>query len=235
MNHEHDTKPIDDLKDIPADLGDEERMELLMTRGVSEEFLENTPEAPADERPRPRTRPINVRFDDFTLERLKSLASRRNVGYQTLLKDFVTERLYEEEKRVGMLPASLEEASKPVKEREAAKPRDWQAEAFEFAQENQELLEDPDIDSITLSRLASNSTERLLELSGEIKKSSAKKSYPATQLRRMIKGYEKLKKFSERALDLYTERFGEPGEEIQEVEKLREAESNVVPLRPKAQ
>jgi predicted DNA binding CopG/RHH family protein len=103
MAHEHDIKPIKDPKDIPANLSDEEQIEFLMTHGVSEEFLDNTKEALEDERPRPRTRPINVRFDDFTLQRLKNLAGRRNMGYQTLLKDFVMERLYEEEKREGVL------------------------------------------------------------------------------------------------------------------------------------
>jgi predicted DNA binding CopG/RHH family protein len=46
-----------------------------------------------------RTTPIAVRFDEFTIKRLKDLAARRNTGYQTLLKEFVVERLYEEEKR----------------------------------------------------------------------------------------------------------------------------------------
>lgn len=46
-----------------------------------------------------RTTPIAVRFDEFTLKRLRVLAARRNTGYQTLLKEFVVERLYEEEKR----------------------------------------------------------------------------------------------------------------------------------------
>jgi predicted DNA binding CopG/RHH family protein len=50
-----------------------------------------------------RTTPIAVRFDQFTLTRLKSLAAARNTGYQTLLKEFVIERLYEEEKREGIL------------------------------------------------------------------------------------------------------------------------------------
>jgi hypothetical protein len=50
-------------------------------------------------RPRGRTTPIAVRFDEFTVKRLKELAARRNTGYQTLLKEFVVERLYEEEKR----------------------------------------------------------------------------------------------------------------------------------------
>jgi len=50
-------------------------------------------------RQRGRTTPIAVRFDEFTIKRLKDLAARRNTGYQTLLKEFVIERLYEEEKR----------------------------------------------------------------------------------------------------------------------------------------
>jgi hypothetical protein len=46
-----------------------------------------------------RTTPVAIRFDPFTLKRLKALAALRNTGYQTLLKEFVIERLYEEEKR----------------------------------------------------------------------------------------------------------------------------------------
>ncbi len=54
-------------------------------------------------RARGRTTPIAVRFDEFTIKRLKGLAQRRNTGYQTLLKEFVVERLYEEEKREGII------------------------------------------------------------------------------------------------------------------------------------
>ncbi len=52
---------------------------------------------------RPRTRPVAVRFDDSTLGRIRALAARRHKGYQTLLKEFVSERLYEEEKREGIV------------------------------------------------------------------------------------------------------------------------------------
>jgi hypothetical protein len=52
---------------------------------------------------RGRTTPIAIRFDEFTLKRLRGLAARRNTGYQTLLKEFVIERLYEEEKREGII------------------------------------------------------------------------------------------------------------------------------------
>ncbi len=102
-------KPINSLKDIPGDLSDEGRIEFLEKHGVSEDFLDTIEDAPEGERPRPRTKPINVRFDDFTLSRLKALADSKNVGYQTLLKTFVQERLYEEEKRAEMLPKPPDE------------------------------------------------------------------------------------------------------------------------------
>jgi hypothetical protein len=35
------------------------------------------------------------------LHRLRRLAAARGIGYQTLLKQFVTERLYEEERRTS--------------------------------------------------------------------------------------------------------------------------------------
>jgi len=50
-----------------------------------------------------RTTPIAVRFDEFTIKRLRALAERRKTGYQTLLKQFVVERLYEEERREGII------------------------------------------------------------------------------------------------------------------------------------
>src|SRR5436309_1423442 len=51
----------------------------------------------------PRTKPIAIRFDESTIRRVKALAHHRGKGYQTLLKEFVTERLYEEEKREGLV------------------------------------------------------------------------------------------------------------------------------------
>jgi hypothetical protein len=56
------------------------------------------------ERIRPgRTKPIAVRLDQFTLDRLRALAALHNTGYQTLLKQFVVERVYEEERRAGII------------------------------------------------------------------------------------------------------------------------------------
>jgi hypothetical protein len=57
----------------------------------------------ARRRPSPAHYPIAIRFDQFTLAPLKALAELRNTGYQTLLKQFVVERLYEEERREGII------------------------------------------------------------------------------------------------------------------------------------
>jgi hypothetical protein len=110
MSEEKKRKPIkliDDPSELPTDLSDEEQLEFWETHGLSEEFLDKTEEVPAEERPRRpgKAAPISVRFDAHTLERLKALADHRGIGYQTLLKQFVGERLYEEEKREGLVPA----------------------------------------------------------------------------------------------------------------------------------
>jgi hypothetical protein len=48
---------------------------------------------------------------------LKALAASRNVGYQTLLKTFVQERLYEEEKRTWTTPSQQAPVEQPTKQR----------------------------------------------------------------------------------------------------------------------
>jgi hypothetical protein len=53
--------------------------------------------------PWPRTKPVAIRFDADTLARLKVVARKKHKRYQTLLKEFATERLYEEEKREGLI------------------------------------------------------------------------------------------------------------------------------------
>jgi hypothetical protein len=69
-----------------------------------EAALENLLNGP----PRPtealrRSTPITIRIDRVTLQRLKALAARRGTRYQTLMKQLVLERLYEEEKRAGII------------------------------------------------------------------------------------------------------------------------------------
>ncbi len=83
--------------DLPEEIIEQLR-EVAQARGMSVRRLLRTLGA----KPK-RSGPIAVRFEDDTVARLKLLAERKGTGYQTLLKAFVQERLYEEEKREGML------------------------------------------------------------------------------------------------------------------------------------
>jgi hypothetical protein len=50
-----------------------------------------------------RSQTIGVHLEADVLKRIRALAARKKVDYQTLLRAFVLERLYEEEKREGLL------------------------------------------------------------------------------------------------------------------------------------
>lgn len=97
--------PLRDPSEIPANMTEAEEREFWDTHEITEEFLEKAGPVPEHElpTPRPRTRPVSLRLDDDVLSRLKDMARKKNKGYQTLLKEFVVERLYEEEKREGVL------------------------------------------------------------------------------------------------------------------------------------
>jgi uncharacterized protein (DUF4415 family) len=115
---------VERIEDIPDFANEDEEHQFWSTHTFSEALMDQAkpieeidPELArmlAAERKRrdlerERTRPIAIRFDADTLKRLRALASAKGTGYQTLLKTFVMERLYEEEKREGLLerkPAS---------------------------------------------------------------------------------------------------------------------------------
>ena len=97
-------KVIDSLEDIPSFGSEAEEAAFWDTHEMSDGLWESLPSADTElPPPRPRTRPVAVRFDQDTIERLKTVANRKHKGYQTLLKEFVMERLYEEEKREGLI------------------------------------------------------------------------------------------------------------------------------------
>jgi hypothetical protein len=96
---------IESWDEVPAFASEAEESEYWASHQLGEGLLARMGPVPEGELPppRPRTRPVAVRFDDVTLQRLRALAARRHKGYQTLLKEFVMERLYEEEKREGII------------------------------------------------------------------------------------------------------------------------------------
>ncbi|CAN5203393.1 hypothetical protein BH20ACT24_BH20ACT24_02570 [soil metagenome] len=78
--------------------------------------------------PRARTKPVALRFDETLIRRAKALAFRRGTGYQTLLKEFIVERLYEEEKREGFIGKGQRVASVPRRQRSRQPMKDQRPE-----------------------------------------------------------------------------------------------------------
>jgi uncharacterized protein (DUF4415 family) len=98
--------PLRDPSEIPEHMSEEEARDFWDTHEVTEEYLDKAGPVAADELPpirRRQSKPVAIRFDEDILARLKELAETKHKGYQTLLKEFVVERLYEEEKREGIL------------------------------------------------------------------------------------------------------------------------------------
>ncbi|MGH2368264.1 MAG: CopG family antitoxin [Chloroflexota bacterium] len=108
---------IQSWDEVPAFQSEAEEAEYWGTHGLGEALLAQFEPVPLDgggELPparaetipegQPRTRPIAIRLDGDVLRRLKAVAAKKHKGYQTLLKEFVVERLYEEERREGLLP-----------------------------------------------------------------------------------------------------------------------------------
>ncbi len=93
--------------DIPEFATEDELRDYWDTHALGPGWLEmgedRDPRLPP---PRPRTTPVAVRFDADVVARLKAVAAKKHKGYQTLLKEFVSERLYEEEKREGLIQGS---------------------------------------------------------------------------------------------------------------------------------
>lgn len=94
---------IHDPSEIPQNMTEVEEHEFWKTHSLSEELIE-TSIVEDDELPPPRrssstTKPINLRIETDLLKRLQNIAEIKEIPYQTLLKQFVAERVYEEEKR----------------------------------------------------------------------------------------------------------------------------------------
>jgi hypothetical protein len=100
-----DFETVHRLEDIPDFQSEEEEHAFWSSHEFGEEVLNAAQPLARDGLPPPRARTKNVavRFDETILQRVRALAARRNQGYQTLIKQFVAERLYEEEKRDGIV------------------------------------------------------------------------------------------------------------------------------------
>lgn len=105
MTDERGMKEINSWDEVPQFKSEKEEQEWWDEHTIGEKLLD-TFEPVKDGKlpmPRPRKTPVSVRFDDDLINRLRILAERKHIGYQSLLRRFVAERLYEEEKREGIL------------------------------------------------------------------------------------------------------------------------------------
>jgi hypothetical protein len=107
MADEKRMKEIQSEAEIPSFETEEEEAEFWAAHSLGEGYLNKMGPMPEGVLPPatrgPRSKPLSVRFDEETIRRLKAVSEKKHKGYQTLLKEFVTERLYEEEKREGLL------------------------------------------------------------------------------------------------------------------------------------
>jgi hypothetical protein len=113
--------PVNSRAEIPEFASEEEFVQFWETHSIGPSLIEegkSDPEVQAlaarlrggKERPSPRqprqpkaSHVTTLRLDADVEKRLKQVAALKQMPYQTLLKQFVSERLYEEEKRMGVL------------------------------------------------------------------------------------------------------------------------------------
>lgn len=96
--------PLRSLADVPPDMNEAEAREFWQTHEITEEYIRSAGPVADDDLPSTdEIAEINFWVPEDTFHRLKALARKRHTSYRTLLADFVTERLCEEEKRESLL------------------------------------------------------------------------------------------------------------------------------------
>lgn len=99
MAKEGKLEEINSLEEIPEFESEAEEAEFWSTHSFGEGLLEKM--KPIPEGGLSRKQPIRLTTD--LSDRLEALAAAKGVGYHSLLEQFVAERVYEEEKREGIL------------------------------------------------------------------------------------------------------------------------------------
>jgi hypothetical protein len=101
-------KTVSSVKQIPAAMNEHEAQTFWQTHQVGKGLLKET--VPSDlkaklhkARASRKSRNITLNLSENLERRLRRLADLKQTSYQTLLKEFVLERVYEEEKRIGIL------------------------------------------------------------------------------------------------------------------------------------
>jgi len=98
-------KIINDMNEVPAFATEAEEVAFWDTHAFASHLMSRE-NADSDLLPPTRSRksnPISLRLGVDLERRLRHLAELKDTSYQTLLKEFVLERVYEEEKRLKIV------------------------------------------------------------------------------------------------------------------------------------
>jgi polyribonucleotide nucleotidyltransferase len=101
-------KIVNHLEQIPVSMTEKEAQTFWQTHQVGEGLLREKVDTDLKAklnhaRANRKSRNITLNLSENLEKRLRHLAELKQTSYQTLLKEFVLERVYEEEKRIGIL------------------------------------------------------------------------------------------------------------------------------------
>lgn len=89
------------LKDIPKFKSEEEEREFWAKNDSTEYIDWNQAEAMTFPKLKPSTKTISLRLPEFMLNELRTIANKRDIPYQSLIKMFLKERIDQELKQVS--------------------------------------------------------------------------------------------------------------------------------------
>jgi predicted DNA binding CopG/RHH family protein len=99
--------PIHSMSEVPQGMTEAQEAEFWSRHYLSDKVAMYPVEKGDPDFPPARvaaaSQKISLRVEQDVINRLKAVAVKKRMGYQTLLKEFVIERLYEEEKREGII------------------------------------------------------------------------------------------------------------------------------------
>lgn len=92
-------KEVPSIDDVPEFATDGEAAEFWDTHAPGPSFFDDVEELDETRLPRPEPTPVRLTVDEEVADRLKRLASQRGISYQELARQFIEERLEQEEER----------------------------------------------------------------------------------------------------------------------------------------
>jgi predicted DNA binding CopG/RHH family protein len=94
---------VNRMEDIPEFASEAEEQDYWQSHSLAPKLFSKANNNDLLELPLKKSKAISLRLERDLDKRLREVARRKGTNYQTLLKSFVQERVYEEEKRLGIV------------------------------------------------------------------------------------------------------------------------------------